>query len=88
MSEFLHFFQGKGNRGLCLMLSMENCVSQLSQVFLWKPSLSCSKKRDPRKPSTRLDRFSVATLGLIYLSSKVNQHYPQGQELNKQSRKI
>lgn len=88
MSEFLHFFQGKGNRGLCIMLSMQNCLSQLSQLFPWKPSLSCSKETDPAKPSTGLDRFSVATLGLIYLSSKVNRHHPQGQELNKQSGKI
>lgn len=88
MSEFLHFFQGRGNRGLCIMLSMQNCVSQLSQVFPWKPSLSCSKNRDLGKPSIRLDRFRVDTLGLIYLSSKVNRHHPQGQEPNKQSRKI
>lgn len=58
-------------------------MSQLSQVFPWKPSLPSSKKRDPGKPSARLDRFRVAILGPIYLGSKVKQHHPQGQKLNK-----
>lgn len=84
MSEFLHFFQGKGNRGLWVVLS---CVPQLSQVFPWKPSLSCSET-GPGKRSPRLDRLSAAALGLVYLSSKANCHHPQGQELNKQGRKI
>lgn len=59
MSEFLHFFHGKGNRGLWVVLSTQSCVPQLSQVFPWKPSLSCSKT-GPGKRSPRLDRLSAA----------------------------
>lgn len=33
VSKFLHFFQGKSNRSICIMLSMQNCISLLSQIF-------------------------------------------------------
>jgi len=39
VSKFLHFFQGKSNRRICIMLSMQNCISRLSQVFPWESSL-------------------------------------------------
>lgn len=34
MSEFLHFFQGKGNGGICITLSMQNCVSAVPSISL------------------------------------------------------
>lgn len=39
VSKSLHFFQGKSNRRICVMLSMQNYISLLSQVFPWESSL-------------------------------------------------
>lgn len=48
MSEFLHSFQGKSNREICIMLSMQNCASAVPRISLEALS-TLQEEKEPRK---------------------------------------